>query len=204
MDQRQLRRQLPQHRHRRRLVVDEHPPLAVRRNLPPQQNVVRERSCIDPVRLQHRHRARRQLEHAPQHRLLRPMPHHIARSLPAQQQRQRVDQDRLPRARLSRQQVQPRPKLGHRLVDHRIVFRPQLQQHPASPQLSFPQCASLARHPQAPARHFRSAATEQGLVFTFTYWRPSKRYSYTMGGSTAPMLFTMRTLYMPECALFRK
>ena len=129
MDQPQLRRQLPQHRHRRRLVIYKHPPLAACRNLPPQQNVVRERPRIDPIRIQNRRRPRRRFEDAPQHSLLRAMPHHVARSLPTQQQRQRIDQDRLARARLTRQQIQPRPKARHRLVDHRIVFRPQLQQH---------------------------------------------------------------------------
>ena len=61
------------------------------------------------------------------------MPHHIARSLASQQQRQRIDQDRLPRARLARQQVQPSAKRRDRMVDHRIIFRAQLQQHSSSP-----------------------------------------------------------------------
>ena len=59
----------------------------------------------DPIRLKDRLSPRRQLEDAPHHGLLCPMPHHIGRSLPAKQQRKRIDQDRLTRARLTGQQV---------------------------------------------------------------------------------------------------
>src|SRR6266851_471735 len=127
MHQRELKRKLPQHPHRRRLIVDEHPSLPVRNDLAPQQDMVRLR--VNSVRLENRSRSRRQFEDASYNSLIRSMTNDIRRRLATQQQRQRVDQNGLSRARLTRQQVEAEAKRSDRTVDHSIVFRAQLQQH---------------------------------------------------------------------------
>ncbi len=145
MHQRELRCKLPQHSDRRRLIVDEHAPFAVRDDLTPQQNMIR--FGVDPVCIEHRSRSRCQLEDATHNRLLLAMTNHVRRSLAAQQQRQRIDQDRLPRPGLSCQQVEAQPERSDRTVDHSIVFRAQLQQHKSLRQRRIARIANLAGFP---------------------------------------------------------
>ena len=127
MDQRQLRRKLPQHGHRRRLIVHVDAALAAGADLAPQQNLVA--LGIDPVLLEDLFGTWRGLKDAAQHGLLRAEAHHIAGGLAPQQQHQCVDQNRLARTGLAGQQVQPRPKDGDRMVDHSVIFCAELQQH---------------------------------------------------------------------------
>jgi hypothetical protein len=84
---------------------------------------------IDPVRLKDRQNARRHLEDASHHRLIGSVPHHVRRSLAAEQQRKRIDQNGFARAGLPGEQVEPQTEVSDRTVDHSIVFRAQFQQH---------------------------------------------------------------------------
>ena len=123
----QLRRELPQGPDRRRLIVDKYAPLAVGTHLTSQQHLVAVE--VEPIGLQHSFGSGRGLEDAAQQRLFRPVPHQIAGCLAPQQHDQRVDQNRFPRARFAGEQIQSRPKLCDRSIDHREVFRSQFQQH---------------------------------------------------------------------------
>ena len=129
MNQRQFRRQQPKNPNRGCLVVDEDAALAVRRNLPPQQDAIAVSIGIQSILRKHGQRSGRRLEDAAYNGLIGSMPHPIGRSLAPEQQGKCVNQNRLARACFSCQQIQPAAKRRLRAIDHRIVFRPQLQQH---------------------------------------------------------------------------
>jgi len=69
------------------------------------------------------------LEHALDGRALLARAHHVARRALAQQQRQRADDDRLPRPRLAGQDVQSRAELDGESIDQREVPDAQLGEH---------------------------------------------------------------------------
>jgi hypothetical protein len=127
MYQRQLRRKLPKHPHRRWLIVDEDAPLAVRNDLAPQQNMVR--IGVNSIRLEDRGSPRRHLENTAYDSLFRSMTNDLRRRFSSQQKGERIDQNGFSRARLPRQQVEPKPEGRDRTIDHSIVFRAQFQQH---------------------------------------------------------------------------
>ncbi len=128
MDQRELRRKLSKHPHRRRLIVDEDSSLAVRDNLPPQQDI---------VRLASRFRLPRESQPRPasaQRRIPRqPCPlhgePHRGDALPPSSSASASIRIDFPAPVSPVNRFKPKPKRSHRMVDHRIVFRAQLQQH---------------------------------------------------------------------------
>ncbi len=127
MDKRQLRRQLLEHSHGRRLVVHKHPPLARGQNLPPQNNLVPIR--VDAVLFQDRLRPRCGLEHARDDGFVSPVAHHFHRCFAPHQQGQRIHKDRLARTGLTRQQIQPWAEHGNGVIDDGVVFSAQFDKH---------------------------------------------------------------------------
>ncbi len=127
VNQRQLRGEQFQYRSRGRLIVYKDTALARSSNLPPQQNFTL--ACIDPMRLQNALRLFGGLEDAGDDRLLCPVTHDLTRCLASEQEGQSVHQDRFARAGLPGQQIQPGPQRGRGVIDNRIIFRSQLQQH---------------------------------------------------------------------------
>jgi hypothetical protein len=131
VDHRQVRCNLFQHRHRRRLIVDEDAPLAAGGNLAPQNQraVLR----VQAVRLEDAFdRPRRRslaLKHRRDHRPLGTRANHVGGSLFPQQQSQGVDQNRLPRPGLAGQKIQTSRELDHDIVDHRVIFESKFGQH---------------------------------------------------------------------------
>ncbi len=123
-----MRSELLQYRHRRRLVVDEDASLAAGGDFAAQNQHLF--LGVDPVRLKHGiNRGRLGREHRRHGRLLGAMAHRVAGGLVAQQQRERVDEDGFAGAGFAGQQVEAGRELHGHVVDHRVVFDPQFQEH---------------------------------------------------------------------------
>ena len=131
MNHRQVRRQLLEHRHRRRLVVDEDAALAAGRNLAAQDDLAF--LGVDAVGFQHRADGGRVgVEDRGDHRLVGAMADGVAGGFVAEQQRQRVDEDGFSGAGFAGQQVETGGELHGDVVNDRVVFDSQFQQHVSS------------------------------------------------------------------------
>ncbi len=128
MNHRQVRRELLQHRHRRRLIVDEDAALAAGRNLAAQDDLAF--FGVDSVGLQNRgDRGRVGVEHRRDGRFFGAMADRVAGGLVAEQQCQRVDEDGFSGAGFAGQQVETGRELHGNVVNDRVVFDSQFQQH---------------------------------------------------------------------------
>src|SRR5215469_9464341 len=122
--------ELPQHRDGGRLVVNEHSSLTTRGNLPPQDQLFV--AGIDAVFYQHRVKQLRVgFEYGGDDRLVSSVAHSICRGFIAQQQCQCINQDGFASASFAGQEIQTGRKLHGNVVDDRVVFNPQFQQHSA-------------------------------------------------------------------------
>ena len=128
MNDGQVWRKLLQHGHRRSLVVNEDASLAARRNLASQDQAAF--FGVDPVRLKHRvDGGRFRLEHRRYGCFIRAVADRVAGRLVAQQQRERVDEDGFTSAGFAGQEVETGRELHGHVVDDRVVFDPQFQEH---------------------------------------------------------------------------
>ncbi len=127
MNQGELRRQLLQHGHSGRLVVHKDPALAGRKNLPAENDL---RSLgIEAIFFENGLRGGRGLENTGDNRLLRSMANHIRRRLPAHQQGQSIDQDRLACPCFSGEQVESWAKNSDGMIDNGVILSTQLDKH---------------------------------------------------------------------------
>ncbi len=131
VDDRQVRRKLLQHRHRRRLIVDEDASLAAGRDLAPQNDLrllaveaVVFQNFVDGLGLGFEHRRDDSLVGA--------VADGVAGRFVAQQQGQGVDQDGFSGAGFAGQQIETGGELHGNIVDDRVVFDSQFQQHVSS------------------------------------------------------------------------
>ncbi len=131
VDHRQVGRNLLQHRHGRRLIVDEDPSLAAGSNLAPQnQRAVLRIQAIgleDPFDGTRRNPVA--LEHGRNHRPFRTRADHIRGRFFSQQQPQRVNQNGLPRPSLPGQKIQTSREFDRDIVDDRVIFQSKFGQH---------------------------------------------------------------------------
>ena len=128
MNYRQVRSKLFEHRHRCRLIVDEDAAFAACRDFAPQNDLLV--FAIDPVGFEHRRNRRRiGIKHSRDGRSFRSVPDRIAGCFIAQQQRQCVDENGFARAGFAGQQIQTSAKFHGDVVDDRVVFDPQFEQH---------------------------------------------------------------------------
>jgi len=139
----EVRSELPQDSHRRRLIVDEDSALAPGGNLAAEN----ERAVVGLVQAvgfensgQLLFRGAFSLKDGRNHGALSPRANDLAGGLVAQKEGESVHQNRLPRAGLARQQVQPRAELDHQAIDDRVVLEAQLDQHRPSRDVRF--CAA--------------------------------------------------------------
>ena len=131
MDQRQLRGKQLEHGNGRRLVVHKDAPLACGQNLPAQNDFAAVR--IDAVFFEDGLGPGCGLEDAGDNGLLRAVADHLRRCLAAHQQSQRIHKNRLARARLAGEQVQPWAKDGDGVIDDGVVLGAQLNEHFGEP-----------------------------------------------------------------------
>ena len=121
-------RKCAQYGNRRRLIVDEHAAFATGGYLAPQDELRFAR--VDAVRLQHFvERFRLDFKHRRDDGLFRAVAHRVRRGFVAQQQCECIDQNGFSSAGFAGQEVEPGGELHGDVVDDRVVFYPQFQQH---------------------------------------------------------------------------
>ncbi len=128
MNYRQVGRQLFQNGDRRRLVVDEDAPFAASGNFAAQDDLAF--LGVEPVGFKNRaDRGRVDVEHRRDGRFLGAMANCIAGGFVAEQQCKRVDEDGFSGAGFAGQQVETGGELHGNVVNDRVVFDSQFQQH---------------------------------------------------------------------------
>ncbi len=123
--------QLLQHRHGRGLVINEDAAFAASRNFAPQDDrfILRIEAIVFEDSRNRLGRAAFNLEHGGDDGALCSSANDIGRSLIAEQQRQCIDEDGLAGTRFARKQIQPRRELYCQVVDDRVVFKAQFEEH---------------------------------------------------------------------------
>ncbi len=130
----QVGRDLLQHRHRRRLVVDENPALAASSDFPPddERRVLR----IQAIRFENLFDtlggAAFRLEDGRHDRPLGTGSNHVRGGFFAQQQAKGVNEDGLPRPGFARQKAQPGSELDHDVINDGVILESQFLEHGAS------------------------------------------------------------------------
>ena len=130
VDDRQVRSKLLEHGHRCRLVVDEDASLAAGGDLAPQDELAVIGVASMPLASSAATSAGESASKtADDDGLLRPVANGVGGSFVAQQQGERVDEDGLSGAGFAGQQVEAGSELHGHVVNDRVVFDPQFQQH---------------------------------------------------------------------------
>src|SRR5581483_1986257 len=132
VDDRQVRSQQPQDRYGGRPVVDEHPPLAAGRNLPPQDQRTVFR-FVQTIVLQNLSQTLAVqavfLENRGHNGPVGSAADYLCGSFLAQQKRQGIDENGFSGTCFTCQQVQPMPELDCQIVDYRVVFKAYFSEH---------------------------------------------------------------------------
>ena len=131
VDHREVRRNLLEHSHGRRLIVDEDTSLAAGSNLAPQNQ--RAILRVQTVRLEDRFDGARcrsiALEYRRDDSPFRAGANYVGGRLFAEQQSQRVNQDRLPCSGFAGQKIQTCREFDRDIVDHRVILKSKFGQH---------------------------------------------------------------------------
>ena len=123
-----MRSQLFENRHGCRLIIYENSPFAACRDFPPQNDLLV--FAIDPVGFEHRRDCRRiGIKHRRDGRSLRSVADCIAGGFVAQQQGQCVDENGFSSASFAGQKIQTTGEFHGDVVDDRVIFDPQFQEH---------------------------------------------------------------------------
>ena len=131
MDNGQMLRELFEHSNGRRLIVDEDTALAARSDLAAKDEL--SVFGVEAVGFQqHRDGLRLRFEDRRDDGLVGTVPNCVGGSLVAQQQGERVNKDGFSGASFAGQQVEAGSKLHGNVVNDRVVFDPQFQQHVSS------------------------------------------------------------------------
>ncbi len=126
-----MRRKLPEHSDCRRLVVHEDAAFAASCDLAPQDELLF--CAIDAVGFQQRSDGLRLgVEDRRHHSLVSAMSNRVGGSFIAQQESQRVNQDGFAGPSFAGEQVKAGGELDGNVVNDRVVFDPQFQQHVSS------------------------------------------------------------------------